>query len=177
VIIGFDASTSYIGYCILNDDESLYDIGHLDLKKTKDLYDKAYIFRNFLSNLDERLTLDSDGTTVYIEAPLARSNNQNVVNLLQRWNGMVCTLIWEYLGLEPELIRHDTARKTLGIKVPKELKGDKMKKFLFTYVKDLGIIPEGKWAYKKTGNPKDFCFDQTDAYIIAKCGYVNESKQ
>lgn len=170
MIIGFDASTSYIGYCFLRDDGSFYDIGHIDLTKINDLYDKAFVFKRFLENIT--IPTDDCGVdSIFIEAPLARSNNQNVVNLLQRWNGMVCILIKEYLGIQPQLIGHSTARKILGIKVPKEIKGEKMKQFLFTHVRELGIIPENKWAFKKTGNPKNWVYDQTDSYIIARCGY------
>jgi len=38
------------------------------------------------------------------------------------------------------------------------------------HVQKLGIIPEEKWGLKRTGNPKDWCFDQADAYVVALAG-------
>ena len=101
---------------MLTDSGEYDNIGYIDLKKYNSLYEKAEEFKKFL------LLLPRDNLKIFIEAPLQRSNNQKVVNLLQRWNGMVCTLIYYSLGVIPELIEHYTARKTLGIKIPKVLK-------------------------------------------------------
>lgn len=164
MIIGLDISTRYVGYCVLQDDGSFVKVGHLDLSKEKNLYKKLDLFHVFFTTFPVEYQ-------VFVESPLQRSNNQNVVNLLQRWNGMLCSVLYRHFdSKEPIMIEQRTALKELGIKIPKGIKGKDRKKYILQWVKDRGIIPEDNWAVKRTGNPKDWCFDRADAYIIAASG-------
>jgi len=168
MILGLDISTSYVGWCLLANDGSFSDVGHVRFSKGTSLYEKLEDFRKLIYTLHAEET--PGGLKPYVEAPLARSNNQNVVNLLQRWNGMCCVVINDILKKEPILLAQRSALKDLDIKIPKGVKGLDRKKYILQCIKDFGIIPKDKWANKKTGNPKDFCFDQADAYIVAKAG-------
>lgn len=168
MILGIDASTKCIGWCLLNDDGSLFDVGYIWLEKLKNQYDKLDAFKNALVN---SLRIVGD-VSVFIEAPLQRSNNQNVVNILQRWNGMVCVLLYQGFGVHPVLIPERDVRKLNEIVVPKGVKGVNKKKYVLQCVQDLGIIDENKWELKRTGNPKDFSYDMCDAYCVARAGYV-----
>ena len=166
MILGIDASTKCVGWCALNDDGSLYDIGYVMLDKVKNEYDKLDALKDALVN-----SLKIDGhVSVYVEAPLKYSNNANVVAVLQRWNGFVCVLLYKYYGTKPVLIPEIDVRKLNGIKVPKGVKGVNKKKYVLQCVQDLGIISEDKWELKRTGNPKDFCYDMSDAYCVAYAG-------
>jgi len=169
MIFSLDISTACIGWCLLNDDGTYVDIGYLEFKKKTSLYEKLGYFKELIMSILCQET--PGGLNVYVEAPLARSNNQNVVNLLQRWNGMCCAVIYDVLKKEPALLGQRTALKTLGIKVPKGVKGKDRKKYILQYVKNFGLIPEEKWANKKTGNPKEWCFDMADAFIVARAVY------
>lgn len=173
MILGIDISTSIIGWCLLENDSSYFDIGHLDLKKQKSFYGKLDLF---IGDIINNVCKDKD-LKIYIEAPLQRSNNINVVNLLQRWNASCCTSIYIKLNIEPYLIEQRTALKSLGIKIPKGVKGKDRKKYILDCVKEYGIIPHNKWENKKTGNPKDFCYDQADAYIIAAASLKINTEQ
>ncbi len=166
MILGLDASTKCVGWCLLNDDGTLYDVGYIMLDKLKNEYDKYQVLFNTLQKLVEI----SELLHVYIEAPLARSNNQNVVNILQRWNGMVSVAVWTIYGIKPVLIPELTVRKLNGIKVPKGVHAVHKKRYVLQVVQDLGIIDESKWELKRTGNPKDYSFDMADAYCVAKAG-------
>lgn len=166
MILGIDASTRYIGWCILTEDEKFINIGYLDFTKEKSLYKKLDKFSELVYEFKKKYT----NLTSFVEAPLFGSNNQNVVNLLQRWNGMCCAELYRILKIEPVLITNRDALKLVGIQVPKGVKGLDRKKFILQHVQDLGIIAESKWALKKTGNPKDFCYDQADAYVVALAG-------
>jgi hypothetical protein len=168
MILGLDLSTSCIGWCTLVDTGHFIDVGHLEFKKEKSLYVKLDRFSELLKRIaSTRVTYEMK---VFVEAPLARSNNQNVVNLLQRWNGMCCAEIYRIFKKEPVLIANRDILKVADIKVPKGVKGKDRKKYILQCVQNLAIIPEGKWQLKKTGNPKDFCFDQADSYLIALAG-------
>jgi len=172
MILGLDASTKCVGWCRLNDDGSLYDVGYIWLEKIKNEYRRYDTVICALQNLQKF----PEKFRVYIEAPLQRSNNQNVVNILQRWNGMVSTAAYRCFATEPILIPETTVRKLNGIKIPKGVKGTDKKKYVLQCVRDLGMIDESKWEYKRTGNPKDYCFDMADAFCVARAGF-NESKQ
>jgi len=168
MILGLDINTVIVGWCLLKDDGNFHNIGFVDLKDYADLYDKADKLFDFVENELSQLK----NLKIFIEAPLSRSNNQNVVNLLQRWNGMCCELLYGRLSVKPALIEHRTARKALSVSPPRDIKGPQVKQFLFNKIKELGNIPERNWYYKKTGLPKEFCYDQVDAYITAKAGFL-----
>lgn len=168
MILGIDASSSCVGWCLLVENGNYIDIGHLDLKKEKSLYKKLNMFETILTAFIK--LYPECQFKIFIEAPLQRSNNQFVVNLLQRWNGMICTSLYRRFHEEPTLIEQRTALKAIGLTVPKGTKGLDRKKYILKYVQDLGIIPDERWELKKTGNPKDFCYDQADAYVIALAG-------
>lgn len=172
MILGLDISTTCIGWCKLTDQGEYVDVGYINLSKERDLYAKLDVFRSFLkgSNLPSTCT-------VFVEAPLARSNNQNVVNLLQRWNGMCCVELYRHFeSRRPILIGHRTARKLLGIKIPKGVKDKAMKNFILQHVRSFQVIPEEKWKTKRTGNPQDYCYDMCDSYVVARAGYEEEIK-
>lgn len=170
MIIGWDISTKCIGWCILNDDGTFVDVDYIWLQKLGDEYDKLERFIEFL----DKLSLPSKGLKIFVEAPLKRSNNQHVVNILQRWNGFCCAALYQRFGVKPVLIPERDVRKLNGIIVPKGTTGVNKKKYVLQCVQELGIIPEEKWKYKRTGTPKDFCFDMSDSYWVAKAGYLSE---
>jgi hypothetical protein len=164
MILGLDISSSCIGWCILTENGSFIGIGHLDLKKQKSLYDKLDKFSELIKDITHV------NVRPFVEAPLFGSNNQNVVNLLQRWNGMCCAELYRVFKKEPVLITNRDALKVSGIEIPKDFKRLERKKYILQHVQNLGIIPEESWELKKTGNPKDFCYDQADAYVVALAG-------
>jgi len=167
MLVGFDISTKCIGWCVLEDDGSYRDVGYVWLEKLPDYYKKLDLFEKTLQKLLEL----SGGWHIFVEAPLPRSNNQNVVNILQRFNGMCCAYIYMAFGKQPELIAERDVRKLNEIKVPKGVKGLEKKKYVLQCVQEFDMIPLSKWEYKRTGNPKDFCLDMSDALCVAKAGY------
>lgn len=167
-ILGIDASTRCVGWCLLNDDGSLHDIGYVWLGKLTNEYERIDALESALEN---SIKISGD-VSIFIEAPLQRSNNQNVVNILQRWNGFVCSLLYWRYNVQPVLIPELTVRKLNDIKVPKGVKGKDKKMFCLHYVQSLGIIPEDKWELKRTGNPCDWSYDMADAYCVARAGFL-----
>jgi len=96
----------------------------------------------------------------------------STIALLQRFNACICYSIYSRFLSEPKLISVISARKLLGITTPKKVKKKVAKHHVFECVKAFGSIPDGQWAYKKTGTPKDWCYDRADAYVIARAGYI-----
>ena len=167
MILGLDVSTSYTGWCLLQDDGTFFDVGYLILKKMSES-ERMDVIEAFIRDI----YLNHSLFRIFVEAPLGRSNNQNVVNLLQRWNGQVCAITYMVTRIAPELITELNARKANGIKVPKGVKGIEKKRFVLNFVRNLGIVNENKWELKRTGNYKDYCYDMADSIVVAKGGYL-----
>jgi hypothetical protein len=177
LILGLDISTSIIGWCLLTKDGTYVDVGHIDLRKVDNFYDKCKEFHfEIINNFNQYLLRDAI-KEVWVEEPVKmfRSNASmaQTITKLQRFNATCCWILYQIFGTEPKMIMATSARKKAGVKVPR---GSDTKKLILQYVQNLGIIPEYKWALKKTGNPKDFCFDQADACIVALAGLKHEER-
>lgn len=102
----------------------------------------------------------------YVEQALKNHHRtrMHVLGLLQRFNGMICALMYTRTGIRPELIDASHARKTLGIK------NDKLVAFEWARneLPQATILRETK----STGTLKDYCYDAADAYVIARAAYV-----
>lgn len=169
MILGLDVSTSCIGWTLLSDAGEYVDIGKIELKKEKDFYIKCELFRAFLKRFV------GVPLSVYVEEPVkafaSALSMAQTITLLQRFNAVCCYLVYHDLGVRPTLIMESSARKLVEIKIPKGVKGKEKKKFVLKLVQDLGTIPDERWSYKKTGNPKDWCFDMADSFVVAKAGF------
>jgi len=173
MIFGFDISSVTIGWCALDNDGSFVDIGYLDLKKEKDLYRKIKIFIEFVEyigfapNTDIRIFIEETLKAFAVNRSMA-----GTICKLQRWNGMICALLYLFTNVEPILIMPTSARKFAGITVPKHIKGKQTKQFILDHVKSLNIIPPERWGTKRTGNPTDWSYDMADAYVVALGGLL-----
>jgi hypothetical protein len=117
IIMGLDISTSCIGICILEDNNTPYgkilELTHVNpkipskIEGVEALFLKKQIFNDeFLSKWK-----DFGVTRVIIESPLLRSNNVNTVATLLQFNGMISDAIYNTLGIIPEYISSYDARK------------------------------------------------------------------
>jgi len=143
------------------------DIGHLDLKNLEHFYIKVDYFKKFLKT-HEAFRLDKTNK-IYVEEALksfaAGGSMAQVISLLTAFNAACRYVVYEVLATEPTLLNVSSARKKVGLKIPKK---SNTKKCVLDFVKAQNVIPENIWQYKKTGNPKDYCFDMADSFVIAK---------
>ena len=95
--------------------------------------------------------------------------------LLQRWNGMVSALIYQMLRIRPQLLDAQVARRRIGLIVPRAVRKKDAKSLILKYVQSKCDVPL-LCEKKKTGTPKDYCYDMADAYVIAKAAHVEFSK-
>ena len=65
-----------------------------------------------------------------------------------------------------------SARKKCGITVPK---GQKAKQVVIEYIVD--NVPDVLIEYTKHGNPKPYCFDKADSWVVAQAGWLNCQKK
>ena len=175
--IGLDISTSIIGVSIFNEKE-LEKLFHVDLTKTKCMFEKASKFeKEFIENIENYMPIKK----VYIEDTLqsfARGlSSARTLMQLSRFNGIVSNIAFKILNVKPEFINVNTARKSLGIKIDKSSEKDKKEQIIDWVDKDLGgylwptkIISRGK--NKGIVKYEKFCYDIADAYVICKAGII-----
>jgi len=72
--------------------------------------------------------------------------------------------------IRPEYIGATSARKQVGIKVPR---GKKAKQVVIEHL--LETEPAFKIEYTRHGNPKPESYDRADAIVIAKAGWEIEN--
>ena len=178
-ILGLDVSTSCTGWCVLNQEGTLVDIGNIPLGKLKGVYKKAQEVSRVLCEI----MLKHHIAVVYIEENLQSFrrgfSSAQTLCTLARFNGIVSLLAYQQFNVEPSHINVNAARKCLGIKlISKKKGGDPTKEQVLDWVsKDLGDTGL-EWPIKvlKSGPRKGaaildpVAFDMADAYVIALAG-------
>ncbi len=174
MLIGLDVSTSVCGWCMLSPKGAPQAMGALVFEGAT-LYDRLEEFRLLYKTL-------KGVTYVAIEQALKRhpKSSAHTIALLQRFNGMVsaCAMFDKRLKQPPLLINSETARKTLGIVVPKtsERGGKTTKKIVLEQVQKRHEHPI-LFNLNRNGNPCDYCYDAADAYVIAMAGHEQIQRQ
>jgi hypothetical protein len=172
MILGLDISTATIGHCCLNDDGSFVSIGYLNLKKEKNFYKKLDIFCDFVKKIDTTSNIE-----IFVEEPVKAFKTNfsmaQTISKLTAFNSACCYILYSLLKVEPKTVMASSARKTVGISVHR---GENVKQVVLQFVQDCAIIPIETWKMKKTGKPKDFCFDMADAYVVAAWGIKKDGQ-
>jgi len=186
MILGVDVSTSITGFAIVADGQIVY-YDSIDLRKHKNIFSKTISIKEKILDLYEMYQLNNDDVSsvgfgdskfpirhIYVEQPFTFFNSggssAKTMATLQRFNGIVSWLLYEIFEIEPKFIGATSARKTVGIKVPR---GQKAKQVVLQHLLD--NEPAFKIEYTKHGNPKPESYDRADAIIIAMAGHLTES--
>ena len=172
MILGLDISTSITGYALVDENTGqLVEYGSFNLKKCKDVFDKALFMKGSLVELLERHQVSK----IFIEQPFTFFNSGGssgkTMATLQRFNGIVSWIIYELLYIIPDYVGATKARKECGIKVPR---GQKAKKVVLEHLID--NEKNFEIEYTRYGNPKPESYDRADAIVIAKAGYKISQK-
>ena len=180
MILGIYVSTSITGFAIIADAQLVY-YDSIDLRRYKNVFDKTIAIKEKILDLYEMYQLNNEDDSdwgdskypiqhIYIEQPFTFFNSggssAKTMAALQRFNGIVSWLLFEVFEIRPEYIGATSARKQVGIKVPR---GQKAKRVVLEHLLD--TEPAFKIEYTKHGNPKPESYDRADAIIVAKAGY------
>ena len=181
-VLGLDISTKTIGWALFDiKTQELLELTHVsprpkskdsDENKMLELILKSEIFK---TKLEEYKKLGI--VSVIIEEPLLNSNNVYTIQILLRFNTLICKEVYDVLGVVPEFISTYNSRKFAFPHLVQE--NDKGKFVLFGgQPKDIDkkqVIwdlvakrePQITWNYTKNNTLKKENFDQTDAYCAA----------
>jgi Holliday junction resolvasome RuvABC endonuclease subunit len=185
MILGVDVSTSITGFAVVSDGQLLY-YDSIDLRKHKNIFDKTIAIKEKILDLYEMYQLNNDDNSsagfgdskfpiehIYIEQPFTFFNSggssAKTMAALQKFNGIVSWLLFEVFEIRPEYIGATSARKQVGIKVPR---GQKAKQVVLEHLLD--TEPAFTIEYTRHGNPKPESYDRADAIVIAKAGWEIE---
>ncbi len=185
MILGVDVSTSITGFAIVTDNVLVY-YDSIDLRKHKGFFAKTIAIKEKLMDIFEMYQLNNEDKLggesefpiehIYIEQSLhmfmGGKSSAKTLSTLTRFNGVVAWLLFELFEIEPEFIGASSARKQVGIKVPR---GEKAKQVVLKYLLD--NEPTFKIQYTHKGNPKPESYDRADAIIIARAGDIIEREK
>lgn len=191
-IWSLDISTTNIGSALWNSKGKLIELKHLELKlgkdvpvEDRDIY-KAEIFSKYVYEFKERLLNELNGELIHIivEEPLGGSNNPSTASLLFGFNGICRYILYKIFNIHSLKISVYESRKLFCnelVQVSYNKLGEKKetlrfpekykdKKKLYIWEKVCKLEPQIEWFYKKDSkDPKDMCYDISDAYC---CGYA-----
>jgi hypothetical protein len=166
MILGLDISTSITGATVVDGDGKIVYNEAWDLRKYKDFFQKAEVVKGKIWELDDTFLIKE----IYIEQSLQsfRSgfSSAKTLSTLSRFNGVVSWLCYDIIQKKPEYIAATSARKKVGITVPR---GVKAKECVIKHVID--NVPAVTITYTKFGNVKPECYDKADSWVVAMAGY------
>jgi len=162
-VLGFDASSTTIGYCVLEVNDSKIDFIKCDyLKPTKkgSIIDRIVQTRNEVQAIIDEVKPDVIGIEDIIQFMKGKSTAKTIITLTT-FNRMICLLAYDYLKKNPELFSVMTIRH--GLKMGKEL--PKKEEMPDLVAKHLGIT--FPYQQNKKGKIKVESYDMADGVAVA----------
>ena len=163
MILGLDISTSITGATVIDDKGEIVLCEAWDTRKYKNFFDKAAHIRSCLVDVKNEFPIK----TIVVEQSLqmfrAGFSSAKTLTTLSKFNGAVSWMCYNIMGVEPEYVSASSARKQIGIKVPR---GTKAKEVVLEHVKN--NVPNFEYELTKAGNPKAGTYDRADSIVLAK---------
>lgn len=163
MILGLDISTSIIGMCVISEDKKLHSLSFLNLKKEKNLFEKAIAFKEEIEKYKKLIT------SVAIEESLVAYrpgySQAQILSKLSTFNGMCAIISFMVTNCEPVYYNVNTARK-LAFPEMKFPKGSDRKEIVQQHVAK--FWPEVRWPIgPKSGKLIKQSYDMADSAIIS----------
>jgi hypothetical protein len=179
--MGWDISTSIVGFACFQNDGKYIRSKYFDLRKSeKDLIDKAYEIETWVDSIIDQLKPDiSEEHVHYIEDKLGGfaggRTMQQVLLKLAAFNSTISYIIWRRffeLGYSTsvEHIHPSTVKaimKREGLLIPK---GADKKQLTLDFV--VSRQPSFPIELNRNDRPQPYCFDMSDAYVTGRAGFL-----
>lgn len=167
MFLGLDISTSITGFTLLGDSGDVVLCDYIDLKKLSNMFDKAKKVEQRLKHLFD----DYEIKQVWIEESLqmfsSGMSSAKTLATLTKFNGIISWISWDKFGIYPEFIAAVSARKEIGLTVPKGKRG---KDVVMQHMLD-----NESWfvvEYGRTSKIKPHFYDMADSFVVAKAGFL-----
>ena len=185
-VLGLDVSTKTIGWALFDySSKVLLELTHFS-PKIKPLPESKLEQLLLKANAFSEVVKKYSGVgivKVIIEEPLLTSNNVYTVSTLLRYNSLITKIVYDVLGVVPELIStYDSRKYAFNELYTKNKNGKKVlfggyekgcdkKQIIWKKVSDQQ--PHISWTYTRNNTLKKENFDMTDAYTCV-LGYMNK---
>lgn len=185
VDVALDISTAITGYCVLDCDGNLINLGSTNLKSSKleDHYDKANFVRLSIGKIVD--TKQYQVKRIFVEESHMRftpgQSSAKTLFALAGFNQVVCQMFYDHFKIKPTKVGVRTARAKLGIKIDTSDKTTTSKEKVLKIV--MQMHPEFPWEghIAKSGKSVGKLvygsqnFDMADAYVICRGGQLTHS--
>jgi hypothetical protein len=184
-ILGLDVSTSITGICLLekidDSDPKILLLDHIDFKSCDGFWEKADLAKGFFESKKLSDSVGEKLDAIFIEESLQSFrtglSSAATITTLAKFNSLVSYFARQRFSMDPNYIAATSARKLCGIKIQKTAAcGKNAKEQTFEWALN-GPLSMVEWPLKKNGQPKDWSRDATDAYVVARAGITQLSKQ
>ena len=122
-ILGLDISTSCTGWCVLDSQGEIVDIGYVDLSKVKGLFQKSLIVEDKIIELDKIHKIKRVFVEENLQSFRSGFSSAQTISTLAKFNGIVSFVCYKIFKIEPEFFNVNRARKMLGIKIVRKKDG------------------------------------------------------
>ena len=174
-ILGFDISSTCIGYCLLEFDDLTNDVKFIKCnyhKPTKkgNILERLYDTKNVIKKVIDEFKPDFIAIEDIIQFMKNKSSAKTVITLAV-FNRMIGLLAYDYLGKSPELFNVMQIRHGLKLSAALPQKAE-MPELVANHLKI--AFP---YVYKKKGNIDSVSEDMADSVAVALyCAYVHTGK-
>lgn len=173
MILGLDISTKCTGWAIVDDDGELIKHGAIRVPNTKainNIFDKAEhiecelkkVFADFESDVNWEIWIEEIATKF-----TRGKSTAHIICLCARFNGMISLIIKKMLGATPMYVKPNAARRENKLKISRTAGA---KASVLQHVVD--NYPSFTVRYTKKGNVHYSCYDEADAIVVARAGYL-----
>lgn len=177
MLLSLDISTSCTGYCVFNENK-LVDIGHINLGKHKDFYEKANRIKSEMKEINKKFNIEEIVVEENLQAFRPGLSSAKTLMTLAQFNGTVRWICSEIFKSKPTAINVNSARKLIGLKINKKDKSKTTKEKVLDWV--TLDNPNIVWPTKvlKSGPNKgktricEESYDMADAYVIGKASFL-----
>jgi Holliday junction resolvasome RuvABC endonuclease subunit len=164
-VLGFDISSSTIGWCVLEFDEitniiNFIKAGYIKPLKKGNIIERIVDTRNKVQNIIDQVKPDYIGIEDIIQFMKGKSTAKTII-MLTTFNRMVGLLSYDYLQKSPQLFNIMTIRH--GLKINKDF--PKKEEIPELVAKHLGIT--FPYEHDKKGKIKIENFDKADGIAVA----------
>jgi len=175
MIFSLDISTSCIGYSLFSKEGKLLKLEYIKFNSKLTIFQK---FKEFKKQIEGILALNI--TQVVIEEPLkkfkGKFSSASVLAILNFFNGMISSFLYDHFGVEPIYYNVNNARKlAFGDDFKSPGKGEQTKHYVWEKV--MTLEPQINWKYgPKSRKLLKENYDMADSYVIA-LAHINLMKK
>lgn len=165
IILGFDASTTTVGWSFFDtDNKKVLDCGFVDISKLETNKEKVFHVISVLNSNPFLSKINQINLEAALSGFMGGRTSQQVIIKLARFNALFEYIIGEHYKIPVNLLSVNTMRKKIFGKC--RIKGIKSKEFVRDELKKIIIL--SKWdKFKKNGNWDDRNFDMYDAIVCS----------